>query len=70
MDKAAENTQLYQVITIDKDRLLYKSITVTGEVYDTFELQKQAGKPNLLTELKPDIPVERRFINTLQNPVK
>lgn len=70
MDRAAENTQLFQVITVDRDRLLYKSITVTGEVYDTFELQKQPGKPNLFTELKPDLPAERNFRNTLQNPEK
>ena len=65
MHRAAENTQLYQVITVDNDRLIYKSRTVTGELYDAFELQKQPGRPNKLIELKTDVGPERRFNNTL-----
>ncbi|QMU27627.1 purple acid phosphatase family protein [Adhaeribacter radiodurans] len=65
MERIAENTQLYQVITVESDRLLYQSITVTGEVYDTFELRKQAGKPNKIVELKADVTTERHFNNTL-----
>ncbi|PSR52132.1 metallophosphoesterase [Adhaeribacter arboris] len=68
MHRTAENTQLYQVITVENNRLLYRSMTVTGEVYDTFELRKQAGKPNQLIELKADVNAERHFINTLPKP--
>lgn len=69
MHRSAENTQLYQVITVDNDRLLYKSMTVTGELYDAFELRKRPGQANILTELKPDLKPERRFMNTLQKPI-
>lgn len=68
MQRAAENTQLFQIITVNNDRLMYKSMTVTSQVYDAFELRKQAGQPNILTELKPDINPERRFNNTLPKP--
>jgi 3',5'-cyclic AMP phosphodiesterase CpdA len=67
MQRAAENTQLYQVITVNNDRLVYKSLTVTGQVYDAFELHKQEGKPNKIIELKNEVQSERRFNNTLQN---
>lgn len=42
--------QLYQVITIDGDRLHYESRTATGELYDIFELRKQANGRNRLLE--------------------
>lgn len=48
--KTASNTQLYQIIDIDGDRLNYKAYKATGELFDTFELQKRTDKPNLLTE--------------------
>lgn len=35
-----ENTQLYQTITIDGDRLMYESYTVTGDLFDEFTLIK------------------------------
>lgn len=60
-DRSAENTQLFQVLTIDGDTLQYKAITVTGKVYDAFDLVKQPGKPNSLVEkLLPGTP-ERGF---------
>lgn len=68
MDRAAENTQLYQIITVNNDRLVYESRTVTGEVYDAFELRQQPGQPNILTELLPAGHPERRLNNTLPRP--
>lgn len=68
MERAAENTQLYQVIRIDGDKLTYTSVTVTGELYDAFELTKRTNQPNLLTERKPDRKEERRFDNTIRVP--
>src|SRR5690625_3494583 len=35
-----ENTQLYQVITLDGDQLFYKSFDITGERIDEFVLTK------------------------------
>jgi len=40
MDRAAENMQLFQVISVSENTLSYQSITVTGEVYDAFEIVK------------------------------
>jgi hypothetical protein len=51
--KTAQDTQLYQVIRIDRDKLSYEARTATGTLYDAFELQKQPNKPNKLTERKP-----------------
>ncbi|WP_460673091.1 purple acid phosphatase family protein [Larkinella ripae] len=70
MDRAASNTQLYQVISINGDKLSYQSYTVTGDVYDSFELAKNSKGINQLTDrtraLKPerlDLPTEyqKRF---------
>lgn len=45
MDRAASNTQLYQLITIEGDRLSYGAYTATGDLYDAFDLIKSEGKP-------------------------
>lgn len=45
MDRAASNTQLYQLISIEGNRLSYGAYTATGELYDAFDLIKTAGKP-------------------------
>ncbi|MCA9084255.1 MAG: metallophosphoesterase family protein [Planctomycetaceae bacterium] len=54
MKRVAEDTQLYQVIDIDDDRLTYRAFTATGRLYDQFQLQK--GAPNRLIEQIPDTP--------------
>jgi len=61
MDRAAENTQLFQVITIDQDTMSYKAMTVTGQFYDAFDLIKQKGKPNKLVDKIPAGMPERDF---------
>lgn len=65
MERAAENTQLYQVISVDGDKLTYRAMTVTGELYDAFELVKQKNKPNKLVERGPKTH-ERLWNNTLE----
>lgn len=40
MRPVAEDTQLYQVIRIDPDRLRYESRTATGRLYDAFEVTR------------------------------
>lgn len=69
-NRSAENTQLFQVISINNDKLLYKSIAVTGELYDAFELTKLQNGLKNVTEIKPEITEERRFNNTLSPPKK
>jgi len=51
--------QLYQVITIDGDSLHYESRTATGELYDLFELRKQADGRNRLLE-RTDLEAESK----------
>ncbi len=68
MDRAAENTQLYQVISVTRDTLFYEARTATDELYDAFRLVKQGDQPNLLLDDQPaDVP-ERMYQNTLQVP--
>jgi 3',5'-cyclic AMP phosphodiesterase CpdA len=58
MTRAAEDTQLFQVITVDGDELRYVARTAIGRVYDAFTLRKRAGRPNELIEgesLPPEI---------------
>ncbi|MDQ8188025.1 fibronectin type III domain-containing protein [Pelagicoccus sp. SDUM812002] len=56
--RTAEDTQLYQVISVDHDELHYEARTATGVLYDMFTLEKRAGAPNRLHEALP--PENRR----------
>jgi hypothetical protein len=61
MKRKAEDTQLYQVITITGDHLRFDAKTPMGEVYDAFELHKQAdGQPNRMTEIPVAMPERMR----------
>lgn len=60
MRRAAEDTQLYQIITVDGGQLRYEARTVTGERYDAFTLVKQAKGVNLLVEQAPRTPERLR----------
>ena len=53
MDRAGENLQLFQVISISKTVLSYKSITVTGKVFDAFDLVKKDGTTSKLINRIP-----------------
>lgn len=59
MDRAGSNTQLYQIISVDGNKLSYKSYTVTGELYDVFDLTKNAGGRNKLIDKSPTLAPER-----------
>ena len=45
MDRAASNTQLFQLISIEGNRLSYGAYTATGDLYDAFDLIKSKEKP-------------------------
>ena len=65
-DRAAENTQLVQLIEVDGDKLSYQSFTATGDLYDAFDLIKQQdGKPNKFIERRGYASEARRFNNTI-----
>lgn len=65
MARKGENTQLYQIIDIDGETLTYHSYTPSGDIYDSFVLEKQPDGKNLLKETGNDFPVERTNENTL-----
>jgi 3',5'-cyclic AMP phosphodiesterase CpdA len=60
MRRAAEDTQLYQIISIDGDTLRYEARTATGELYDAFRLNKRSGQLNELVDEIPATPERRR----------
>ena len=51
MQKTGERKQLYQIISVDGDRLKYEAFLVTGELYDSFELIKQEDGTNKFVKL-------------------
>lgn len=56
MVRVAQDTQLFQVIRIDGDRLIYESRTARGVLYDSFELRKRKGRPNQMINRIPKTP--------------
>lgn len=61
MDRAASNTQLYQVITINDTKLAFKAYTVNGDLYDAFDLEKDKKGQNTLVELSNTLPMKERL---------
>jgi hypothetical protein len=55
--RTAEDTQLYQIITVAGDELRFEARTATNRLYDAFVLRKRPGAANELVEL---IAPERR----------
>jgi hypothetical protein len=58
--RIAEDTQLFQIITIDGSELRYQARTATGHPYDGFTLRKTPGQPTDLIEQIPDTPARVR----------
>jgi len=56
MDRRAGNTQLFQIISIEGNKLTYGAYTATGELYDAFDLIKSDNGPNKLINKIPDFP--------------
>mgnify|MGYP006228081305 FL=1 len=51
-DRVGVNKQLFQVITIDNNKLSYKSYTATGELFDAFDIVKNNDGVNTFVERK------------------
>ena len=64
-DRAAENTQLYQVVSVEGDTLRYEARTAVGDPYDAFDLVKREGLPNRMIDRTPKGVPERRHHNTI-----
>lgn len=62
MDRAASNTQLYQVIRVNGDTLKYEAYTTTGELYDAFSLVKRGDGSNRFIDQTPEGVEERTQI--------
>jgi hypothetical protein len=60
MVRMGEDTQLYQIITLEGTKLTYEARTAVGELYDTFELHKEPGSANRLVEGEPKMAQRRR----------
>lgn len=58
--KRAKDTQLYQVITIEQDRLVYQAKTATGELYDQFTINKDKAGKNLFEDQAPSAKVTQK----------
>lgn len=59
MFRKAGNSQMFQIITIQNNQLHYNAYTATGELYDSFTLEKKEGKANLLVDKTPKTPEKR-----------
>tara|TARA_B000000557_G_scaffold143852_1_gene116750 strand:- start:257 stop:484 length:228 start_codon:yes stop_codon:yes gene_type:complete len=66
MRRVAEDTQLYQIIEVDGDELVYRAYMATGELYDAFNLTKGENGVNQLREKMPRNARERRRQKTAQ----
>jgi len=64
-ERAAENTQLFQVITVDGNKLVYESYTAIGELYDSFHLLKNENAPNTFVEMQHKAISGRYHNNTI-----
>ncbi|RKD90673.1 purple acid phosphatase family protein [Mangrovibacterium diazotrophicum] len=64
-ERAAENTQLVQTITVNKDTIHYRSLTATGDLYDAFDLVKHKNGPNTLVDLQEQAIAARYHHNTI-----
>lgn len=53
LDYAASNTQLYQIISVKGNELVYDSYTTTGERYDGFILKKKKNGQNKYLDTAP-----------------
>lgn len=58
MDHSAEDTQLFQLIDVEQDKLIYQAFTPNGQLYDAFELHKDS-KGNKRFVLTQSLPQQR-----------
>lgn len=63
--KTAENTQLYQAIHIDKNRLTFEAFTANNELYDKFEITKASNGKKQITDKSAGTIAPRKFSNTI-----
>ncbi len=62
--RKAENTQFFQLITIDGERISYEARTATGKLYDDFVMTKNRKGEKKITRGSASTMEERAFSNT------
>jgi acid phosphatase type 7 len=60
LTRLGEDTQLYQLVHVEGDRIRYESRTVTGRLYDAFDLVKGPNGTNRLVDRADEAIPERR----------
>jgi len=61
MDRVGENMRLFQVISVSRNALHFRGVTVTGELYDAFSRRREeSGKKRFIEKIPPESP-ERRM---------
>ena len=65
LQKAAENTQFYQIISVDGARLTYEAYTADDQLYDYFEMVKGSTGSKSLSVGSRQTLNARRFSNTM-----
>jgi 3',5'-cyclic AMP phosphodiesterase CpdA len=68
LDRLAENTQFFQVISIDGETLSYRAYTADGQLYDAFTMEKSADGLKTLREGPASAIETRRFDNSMPYP--
>jgi 3',5'-cyclic AMP phosphodiesterase CpdA len=68
LDRKAENTQFFQLVKIDGQKLTYEAYTADGQLYDAFALQKDAKGRKQLVKGPASTMVPRMFSNTAAYP--
>lgn len=58
-DRTAEDTQLYQVVEVEADRLIYRAHTATGDIYDAFDLVQTATGERRIEATSQTLGTER-----------
>jgi len=58
--RAAENTELYQLIDVQERSLSFRAYTATGQLYDAFTLNKGEDDRNRLVESTESLLALRR----------
>ena len=64
IDRAAVETQLYQLVHVNKDTMTYEAFTILGELYDKFQLIKRTDGSKKFIDLAPAGLKERIELTT------
>ena len=71
MARTGEDVQLFQIIEVQQDRLLYESRTAIGEIYDAFEIVRDAEGGRRILDRQPlEVPASRCGNPALPRPTR